>query len=120
MRDITTKWKNRSKEVLMSMPSQKEVIALASTAPHWKVHEAIVRLLVNNGARSNQPGYQNSACLPLHTAELLRHVKIVKALLGNGANVAVQGGAYRFTLTAAAAGGSTRIVWLLLEKGAKG
>lgn len=81
-------------------------------------HEEIVRLLLKNGARPNQPGNPNSVCLPLHTAAYLGHVKIVKILLGNGASVVVQGGCYRFALTAAAAGGRTRIMGLLLERGA--
>jgi ankyrin repeat protein len=81
-------------------------------------HEDVVRCLLKHGARPNKAGNPNSVCLPLHTAACLRHIKIVKILLNNGANPAVQGGHYRFALTAAAVGGDLRIVNILLEYGA--
>lgn len=81
-------------------------------------HENVVRTLLKHGAQPNKAGNPNSVCLPLHTAAALGHIKIVKILLNNGASIAIQGGHYRFALTAATVGGDLRIVNILLDYGA--
>ncbi|KAH8748170.1 ankyrin repeat-containing domain protein [Hyaloscypha sp. PMI_1271] len=81
-------------------------------------HEGVVKHLLTHGARPNQPGNPNSACLPLHIAASLGYKKMVKILLNNGANIHVQGGTYRFALTAAAVGGDTNVMRLLIDQGA--
>lgn len=90
----------------------------ALTAAVWNGHIEVVRYLLNHGARPNQPGNPQDVSLPLHIAASLSNKPMVKLLLSKGARVDVQGGVYRFALTAAAVGGDISIVRLLIDQGA--
>ena len=90
----------------------------ALTAAVWNGHIEVVRCLLNHGARPNQPGNPQDVGLPLHIAASLANKPLVKLLLSKGAKVDVQGGAYRFALTAAAVGGDVSIMRLLIDQGA--
>ena len=90
----------------------------ALTAAVWNGHIEVVRCLLNHGARPNQPGNPQDVSLPLHIAASQANKPLVKLLLSKGAKPDVQGGAYRFSLTAAAVGGDISIMRLLIDYGA--
>ncbi|KAH7877022.1 ankyrin repeat-containing domain protein [Lentinula edodes] len=79
-------------------------------------NEAIVKLLLENGADVNAQGGEYSNAL--QAAAHARDEAIVKLLLENGADVNAQGGEYGNALQAAAHARDEAIVKLLLEKGA--
>jgi ankyrin repeat protein len=88
----------------------------AITAAAYTGHEAVVRLLLDEGADVNVQGrYFGTA---LQAASLIGHEVIVRLLLDRGADVNVQGGLYGTALQAASLIGHEVIVRLLLDRGA--
>ena len=79
-------------------------------------HEAIAKVLIENGADVNaQGGHYGNA---LHTASYRGYVAIEKLLIENGADVNAQGGHYGNALQAASYKGYVAIAKLLIENGA--
>ena len=77
-----------------------------------------VRVLLQHGARVNQPSNNPQKVMPLHSAVAGGHLEIARALLDAGAEVdAVQEGGFT-PLMSAAQNGSVEMVRLLLERGA--
>jgi hypothetical protein len=78
-------------------------------------HEAVVKLLLNEGADVNaQGGHYGNA---LQAALATGHEAVVKLLLDKGADVNAQGGDYGNALQAASERGHEVVVKLLLDKG---
>ncbi|KIJ96419.1 hypothetical protein K443DRAFT_107302 [Laccaria amethystina LaAM-08-1] len=82
----------------------------------YEGHEAIAKLLINNGADVNAQGgeYGNA----LQAASFCGHEIIAKLLIENGADVNAQGGEYGNALQAALFWGHEAVAKLLIEKGA--
>ena len=83
----------------------------------YRGKEAVVKMLLENGAEVNAEGgeYGNA----LQTASQKGNEAIVKLLLENGADVNAKGGKYGHALHAALYRGNNAIVKLLLENGAE-
>ena len=57
-----------------------------------------MKILLDNGALIDLPAGRDG--FALHAAAAQGHVDVVKVLLGRGADVQIQGGQFRFALTA--------------------
>ncbi|EUC41411.1 hypothetical protein COCMIDRAFT_8874 [Bipolaris oryzae ATCC 44560] len=75
-------------------------------------HEAVVKLLLERGAKINIEGAYRS---PLHAASARGHEAVVRLLLERGAKINIEG-AYRSLLYAASEKGHEAVVKLLLDK----
>lgn len=82
--------------------------------------DSVKRLLEEKGANVNARGGEFGSAL--HAAAYQGHVRVIKILLKNGANVKMQAGIFRFALTAAAASSSSdsvRMMTILRDNGAE-
>ena len=76
------------------------------------------RLLIEHGARVNQPSNNPQKVMPLHSAAAGQHLEVAKLLLAAGAEVdAVQEGGFT-PLMSAAQNGQVEMMSLLLDHGA--
>jgi ankyrin repeat protein len=105
---------NNGAEVNELSPAGKRGTALQEAA--WKVHKAIAKLLLDNGADVNAQGgeYGNA----LQAAARQANQEIIKLLLDRGADVNAQGGYYGNALQATVPGANQETVQILLDNGA--
>ena len=71
----------------------------ALCAAAFNGRKEIVKLLISEGCRVNLPA-NNKDGFALHAAAAEGHLDVVKVLLSKGAHVQLQGGQFRFPLTA--------------------